>query len=1355
MRIREFTINRFGALGGQHVPRLSSGITVILGDNEAGKSTCLNFFRAMMFGYSRAHKNSEFLTDKNGSGSLVFETNEYGLLRLFRESGVRGGTPVLTNPDGSPRPDADITRILRGCSVDLYDRVFAFSLSELMQVSSLSDERIRHALHGAAFGTGLKSPGQVLRILDGEMDALFRPGGQKQKINALLRELDAVNAVVKERGDEVARYADLMAQLETAAGKVAASKAVRTRLEEERRALERAASLRQRWEELREAEIVLASLPEVHGAFTLDGRERIDRLAERLEDRSQALRAANMALDRANGEIASLAFDADLASSANTIFALAERKESVRFASGRIRALQAESDTLARSAESVFADLGPEWNTEKLFAADFSLAAFERCEKLGQAVTASETALSHARAEAERFAREKTAVMSVLEETRAAYREISGEGASFGDDFDYDKNGPENEEFERRTERLGELVTRAEDAAANAGALALAVRNAGQAYDAAIAAVDSGWTRDDFERVSLQPADRENALALALVATEHEYRLAEEEREYKTADRAYNDASFRVTDGEASLARRIAALSLPDATITDAKSVLDSRRVVLRRVQAEFKRFESASAAYAAVNEQFGDITNLVCVARPKSAFLWSLVVLFFAALSLVCGGGLYFFELGGTPEIQQYGLTALVCGGAFLTAWLVPFAKGGDGSSEAMERSRAVIEERLVKKREDAENDAKEAQEAIAALVADAPDMFPGGPVSGVITGAALAEAELALASQREAYVAAEREAESLHRENSALTAAARRMESAKASLSHVRELMERANGAWRVALTSHNLPEECPPADARFLLERLATASARRTAYSGRVADMENARERIGECLRAARLIPDLVGMLASLPEPDSHFAPDHGAWLTLVREYLASKKSTGRERVRLRDLAAMHASRLDEVSGKCAHAEAALSAAESSCHAAVAAWETWLLANSFAPTLSPETARRALDAASKAKTALENARRLEEQTTSLRAGQEAFLRDFAALERVVPESAPFANMPVDIALALLDSLVEKARESSEKAAVAATRERELPSLRDAVTLAEEHLAASREDMREILALAGCDTLETFRVSHGKWLEREAAFAAHRSIRVSLEREAADANLSLDELASSFADSSADALLLRLAELDAALGEAFTLEHSLAENKGKLDAAMSGLLSEKGLAELLAKRESITGEIESLANEWARLSAAKEFLLAAKGRFESERQDGVAKYAGDLFSEITEGAYSGISFSLDGEGILAVAKDGSVKDPQSELSRGTREQLYLALRLAYVINHGNEAEKLPVVMDDILVNFDAKRAGNTARALTSFASDHQMLFFTCHKQTADMLCGTSADVVRYTLEKGIFTLS
>jgi hypothetical protein len=68
--------------------------------------------------------------------------------------------------------------------------------------------------------------------------------------------------------------------------------------------------------------------------------------------------------------------------------------------------------------------------------------------------------------------------------------------------------------------------------------------------------------------------------------------------------------------------------------------------------------------------------------------------------------------------------------------------------------------------------------------------------------------------------------------------------------------------------------------------------------------------------------------------------------------------------------------------------------------------------------------------------------------------------------------------------------------------------------------------------------------------------------------------------------------------------------------------------------------------------------------------------------------------------------------------------------LSRGTREQLFLSLRLALASSYARRGSPLPLVLDDVLVNFDADRAKAAAAVLRDFAAEgHQLLVFTCHE--------------------------
>ncbi|MDL2209850.1 AAA family ATPase [Desulfovibrio sp. OttesenSCG-928-O18] len=1357
MRIREFAIDRFGMLHSQHVPFLADGITVFLGENEAGKSTCLNFFRAMLFGYARNRKSMDYLADAKAAsgGSLVLESDDLGLVRLSRKPGPHGGPFSLTGPDGAPRPDTDLSLLLRGCTPDLYDRVFAFSLGELMHFGSLTDDRVRHALHGAAFGTGLRSPGQVLKELDEDMRRIFAPRATSSRVQTLLRELDEVNATIRERGNEVDRYAALRVELEAAVQELEGSKAAREIMEKERRTLERKMALRRRWEAFRETEDALAAFPEIAGVFTPDGRERLDRLVERLEDRRHAAAAARRALERAEEEAANLHYDPALAAASEDAQALAERKESVREAVNQLQVLASERDGLERDAAAVCADLGPEWDAARLESCDLSLAVHETCAGLGQRLLASDQAALLAQNEAGRIERERRAAETACEETRAALREYGGDS----------EESPAPEADEAAMERLAQLLVRAADAHEKTGALAQAARSAEQALDQAVAAIDPAWSRQDFERAAVSPADRERLLALARTVSGARSLVAEREREHKAVALLHEDAANRVAVLERSAASLLAGV--PEAaSLPEVAARLDSRRRVLRRAQAARKNLENALAAYGSANEQLGDVASLVRGARRGNTFPWSTLILFLAALCLVCGGGVLYLGLSGNLANMTLGGSAgLAAGAALGVSWLVLAARGKtDDAGEAMERNWAAIEQRLVRTRIASQNARLEAEDILETLARETPDLFP----DGVVDGDALAEAEQLLSRAREQLAVLERETKDLDRERATLNGLCRRLDQAAVELETAQRACDDAAAAWEGALAALRLPVATAPEDARSLLERLDAALLRRSNAQGRLAEQTAARETLGECLHFAKSLPGLADRLASLPEPDSHFAPDHGPWLEAAREYLAEWRSAGRERIRLRELLAVREARFAELAALHDEALAALNTAKKAAGEARDAWEAWLSDRGFASSLSPETARRALEAAAKARSSFEAARRTGVRLEALRRDIVSFARDLANLAVLMPDH-PGSGQPALLAsacetgegnalsmlagaLALLDDLVTGARRAGENAAIARDRERELPALRDDAALAVEQVAATQTELDTLLGLAGCEDPESYRSAHAVWARREAALIEQRTALASLEREASDAGLAIADLAASFAVSGPEEAAAELRERDEELGEALARERDLAGKKGGLETAMRGLMNEKGLTALLARREGMTAEIEDLAREWSRLAVARELLLTAKGRFEAERQTGVVRDAGELFRSITEGAYSGITVSLEDESVGAVARDGTVKNPETELSRGTREQLYLALRLAYVIDHGAQAEKLPVIMDDILVNFDARRARSTASVLASFAAQHQVLFFTCHESTAALLEEVSPKTARYTLDRGVF---
>ena len=101
-------------------------------------------------------------------------------------------------------------------------------------------------------------------------------------------------------------------------------------------------------------------------------------------------------------------------------------------------------------------------------------------------------------------------------------------------------------------------------------------------------------------------------------------------------------------------------------------------------------------------------------------------------------------------------------------------------------------------------------------------------------------------------------------------------------------------------------------------------------------------------------------------------------------------------------------------------------------------------------------------------------------------------------------------------------------------------------------------------------------------------------------------------------------------------------------------------------------------------------------------------------------------------------------GEQTVAVMDADRQSKQPSELSRGTREQLFLALRFGLIRELGQRTEPLPVIVDEVLVNFDPARALRAAAAFTELSDTNQVLVFTCHPTVVEMFCEASSETGR-----------
>ena len=159
---------------------------------------------------------------------------------------------------------------------------------------------------------------------------------------------------------------------------------------------------------------------------------------------------------------------------------------------------------------------------------------------------------------------------------------------------------------------------------------------------------------------------------------------------------------------------------------------------------------------------------------------------------------------------------------------------------------------------------------------------------------------------------------------------------------------------------------------------------------------------------------------------------------------------------------------------------------------------------------------------------------------------------------------------------------------------------------------------------------------------------------------------------------------------------------------------------------------------------QIKKAIDAWRERAAVSLFLEKIRVEYEQNRQPETLREASEYMSQLTSGKYTRIWTPLAHD-ILFVDNAEGQSLPVQVLSRGTREQLFVSLRLALVSAYGRRGIHLPMILDDVFVNYDAGRTRTACSVLREFAKQgHQLLVFTCHEHVWRMFQDIKVDCRR-----------
>lgn len=403
---------------------------------------------------------------------------------------------------------------------------------------------------------------------------------------------------------------------------------------------------------------------------------------------------------------------------------------------------------------------------------------------------------------------------------------------------------------------------------------------------------------------------------------------------------------------------------------------------------------------------------------------------------------------------------------------------------------------------------------------------------------------------------------------------------------------------------------------------------------------------------------------------------------------------------------------------------------------------AWETeWAAAVAplaLTPEIRPSDVVVFLDRAARWQELVDGAARDQILLHSMNNTIDSFEADVdAVLAQIAPES-----MGRDRSMALRQ-IINRLDTATAAAVSARERSEQLQSKQDELADAADDLAAARGRLQRLQEEVGVTDEASLRLA----VEASTQLRDTDALIVDLDdeiitasegRSAATLEVDLDGVDEVDLRLIATTATAELRLLDDAISATTTL---LAEKRVDL-TAMDG----SGSAAVLADQaEFARAEVDSSMEEYLGLRIASLLLHGQIAAFRAEHQGPILSRAAPWFARLTGQSFNGLDTDTgdDGSLVLEGVRPNGEHVGVSAMSDGTLDQLYLSLRLAAVAADADNDEPLPLILDDVLVNFDDYRSSAALEILGEVAESVQVIVFTHHAHVAELASDALGEAV------------
>jgi len=387
LRICDIYIDGFGIYHNQAVNDIPDGLILFTGKNEGGKTTLMEFIRAILFGFPSFKNRNDYHPLRGGTygGRVRLVMNDGRIITV-----ERFGKKAIIKYEDRSSEQAEPSERLFNIDRRTFENIFAIGLGDLQGLGILSDEGIKGRIFAASAGINEKLFSNMMDNVEKELGNLLKSGrATNPLINQIMRRLAEIGSEIKElrKGSEdyaefQKRLAELNDQIEKDQKKISDMNKRLDRIKQ----IEQARNI---WIELIETEKMLDEL-NFASRFPPKGLERFEKLKEDINNAQLERNDLENKARQLEAQLQNIVIAEGIIENRKSIESLMNERNMLISALNDLPKVDRERQQKENEFKKQLKDLGADWDSERLAEVDTSIQTRHRVQDFARNIEFAE-----------------------------------------------------------------------------------------------------------------------------------------------------------------------------------------------------------------------------------------------------------------------------------------------------------------------------------------------------------------------------------------------------------------------------------------------------------------------------------------------------------------------------------------------------------------------------------------------------------------------------------------------------------------------------------------------------------------------------------------------------------------------------------------------------------------------------------------------------------------------------------------------------------------------------------------------------------------------------------------------------